>query len=68
MENDTTVKESETKVINLSPKWSDMVNVFVVMIQYNNQDAIEELRRMAKLADLYVASQIQKVSKNPPNE
>ena len=45
--------------VDITLTWEDLIPTFVFILQRseNPSGAIEELRRMAKLADLYVESQ-----------
>lgn len=49
------------KTIDLTPTWEQALVAFLLLFESGNQDgrvvAMGELKRMAKLADLYVASQ-----------
>lgn len=48
------------KYINVTPTWEAMLSTFLLIIDNGNQDGRKtvegELRRMAQLADLYVAN------------
>jgi hypothetical protein len=57
----TTSKEQlETKVVNLIDNWQTAVEMLIVALEKGNETgktiARGELRRMAKLADMYVAT------------
>lgn len=49
------------ETIDITPTWSGIVNALIIVIQDGDskgrQIAIEELRRMAEIADKYVESQ-----------
>ena len=53
--------EMQSETIDLTPSWKSMVGLFVTLIENGGTDgrraAIEELDRMASLADAYVESQ-----------
>ncbi len=49
------------EIINLTPTWEQILGVLLMLYDKGDSEgrgtALEELTRMAKLADLYVASQ-----------
>lgn len=57
-------KITKGRTIDVTPTWEALVPLFVTIIRDGQftgvKEAEAELRRMAKLADLYVASQKEK--------
>jgi hypothetical protein len=52
------------QTIDMTPTWEAVLPIYLDAIQYGNgkgyEAAVEELTRMAKLADLYIAAQKEK--------
>lgn len=49
------------QTINLTPSWESILPLLLESAAKGNQDAIEELTRMAKIADAYV-KMVKKIS------
>jgi len=47
--------KNKIKYINLTPTWSGLIPALIELVKNGNADAEFELRRLAKIADKFIA-------------
>ena len=50
------MKKYEVETVEMAPSWEELLPLFLEAAKNGSKPALQELQRMAKIADAYVAS------------